>query len=405
MRRVSRTEQLAVRKVREHPIRRILLPGLGGLILLAFGFFSTVMSYTIVSAFQADPLRALVAALAAVGLGLPYLFAVLWLDRNEPEPAHILAASFVWGAVMATGVSLVANHEFGAFALQLTGDPALADHLTNSVSAPIIEECSKGMAILLIYTYFTAEFDSVLDGLVYGAMVGLGFAVAENFIYYVVEARTWPDMLALVLVRGVITGAGTHIIFSGLVGLGLGMFRVLRAGRLRWLGPPAFLALGVFVHFAWNTFYPSFVVIGDGTGVFDRIVLPLASLPVAVFVLQLPFLLAVLLVAVRANRHEDDLIRNFLYSESPRTVRPAEIAYLVPHRRRVARTTRLLASGNIRMWQARRSRDRLLVRLAFAKWHMNREDHMHTEKAIFHAKEVQRLRRALQEESPPSRDA
>src|SRR5688500_134201 len=76
--------------------------------------------------FLSNPLVGLLSAFTAVLFGLPYLAAILWLDRNEREPWWLVASALAWGAVFATGWSLFFNDLFLGFATGLVGDPALA---------------------------------------------------------------------------------------------------------------------------------------------------------------------------------------------------------------------------------------------------------------------------------------
>jgi hypothetical protein len=63
-----------------------------------------------------------------------------------------------------------------------TGSEGAADR-TTSIVAPIVEEFLKGLAVVIVFFIFYKEFDSILDGIIYGGIVGLGFAATENTIY------------------------------------------------------------------------------------------------------------------------------------------------------------------------------------------------------------------------------
>ena len=56
------------------------------------------------------------------------------------------------------------------------------------LGAPVTEEASKGLFLLLLLWWRRAELDGVLDGIVYAGMVGIGFAFTENILY--LAART-----------------------------------------------------------------------------------------------------------------------------------------------------------------------------------------------------------------------
>ena len=50
------------------------------------------------------------------------------------------------------------------------------------IGAPLVEETIKAFALLLLVLFYWKEFDTPLDGFIYGAMIGLGFAWAENVL-------------------------------------------------------------------------------------------------------------------------------------------------------------------------------------------------------------------------------
>lgn len=95
------------------------------------------------------------------------------------------------------------------------------------VVAPV-EEAVKWLAIRLS-AYRSDEFTAVVDGAVYGAMAGLGFATIENAIYIVQEvlANAWVAegavTLSITVVRS-LAGPG-HVIYSAFAGYYLGLAR------------------------------------------------------------------------------------------------------------------------------------------------------------------------------------
>ena len=140
------------------------------------------MALLLVSAVP-DPLVLAIAAGAAV-LPVPlYTFLVLQLDRYEHEPWQVLVAAFLWGALVATFVAAIFNSLIGEILTALVGE-ALGEVLSTSAVAPIVEETAKGFALLLLYWVLRHEFDNVLDGIVYGSLVGIGFAMTENILYF-----------------------------------------------------------------------------------------------------------------------------------------------------------------------------------------------------------------------------
>lgn len=95
------------------------------------------------------------------------------------------------------------------------------------------EENTKGLALFILYWWKRGEFDGVKDGIVYAAMVGLGFATVENFGYYdgaVMEGGA-AGLAGLFVMRGILSPF-IHSLFTSMTGIGLGL--ASRSGR-RWV--------------------------------------------------------------------------------------------------------------------------------------------------------------------------
>lgn len=174
-------------------------------------------------------------AAAAVPTTL-YVLAVWWLDRYEKEPLRLLAAAFLWGALPAVIVAVTLEIVTGAsLASIVTLSQGATDVLSASVIAPLVEEAVKAGALLGIMAFFPSEFDGVLDGIIYGSIVGLGFAMTENLLYYL---SAWSEggfgsWSVVVLGRALVFGF-SHAMFTSFTGIGLGMARGQRGAPARW---------------------------------------------------------------------------------------------------------------------------------------------------------------------------
>ncbi len=169
--------------------------------------------------------------LATVLPTLLYVTILWWLDKYEKEPWGLFLAAFAYGCVPAVILSLIFE-----VAVETSG---VLDML---IIAPVIEEYAKGMAVLLIFLLWRREFDGVLDGIIYGAVVGFGFAMVENFLYFLDAGGD----IVVVLLRTVPFGLN-HAFFTAFTGAGLGL---ARQSRHRWLWVLLFpLSLGVAIAF------------------------------------------------------------------------------------------------------------------------------------------------------------
>jgi len=182
---------------------------------------------------------------ACLGLIPMLLFAVYvnWLDRYEKEPKWLLVSTFLWGAVIASTLAFVINTLTGLGMYLLTASEALADLSTSVFIAPLVEESLKGMALLGLFFAFHSEFDSLLDGAVYGGMIGLGFGATENFYYVYAhgyQEEGWAGLWGVAFIRIVLIG-WQHAFYTAFSGIGLARARLSRSSFLR-----LFFALGGF---------------------------------------------------------------------------------------------------------------------------------------------------------------
>lgn len=175
-------------------------------------------------------LSLLVAAVPAV----VYVLLVWWADRYEKEPLGLLAMAFVWGAAPAVLLSLLAEVLFGVPLAYLQAE-RLANLIEASALAPVAEEIAKGLGLLGLFLLFRREFDDVLDGVVYGAVVGIAFGMTENLFYFLSTffESGWGEWGAVVFVRSVLFGLN-HAFFTAFTGIGLGLARQAPRGPRRW---------------------------------------------------------------------------------------------------------------------------------------------------------------------------
>jgi RsiW-degrading membrane proteinase PrsW (M82 family) len=190
-------------------------------------------------------------ALALVPLPV-YVLLSLWIDRYEPEPRALLVRAFLWGAGPAVLIALIVNSvgieivdsEFGSEVGEIYG---------GSISAPIVEEAAKAAALYGVYRWRRSELDGVLDGIVYAAMVGLGFSTVENVLYYGDELVDGDVGVGTVFIMRGIASPFAHPVFTAMTGIGLALAATSPRGPRRWLAPVLGFIGAVLLHSAWNT--------------------------------------------------------------------------------------------------------------------------------------------------------
>lgn len=192
---------------------------------------------------------------------------VNWLDRYEKEPKVLLGATFVWGVVIAGGGAYILNTMFGMGIYAVTGSESAAEFGTVSIVAPIIEEALKGLAVLVVFFLFRKEFDSILDGIVYGAIAAMGFAAIENVLYIYrngYQGSGWEGFWTLVFIRVFLVG-WMHPFFTAFTGIGLAIARTNRNMLVKIIAVPGGYITAVMLHAFHNTFSS---VIGGAGGFF-----------------------------------------------------------------------------------------------------------------------------------------
>lgn len=191
----------------------------------------------------------------------------LWyLDVTTREPLSLLLGTFVLAvlfAMFAAVINAIGIVPFSAGIAYLSAAlPGLAGPVTFLgmglffflIVGPI-EEAVKLLAVRL-HAFRSDQFDAVIDGTVYGAAAGLGFATIENALFIARGLEAAPVGVGVigvasgVAVTRAVVGPG-HVLFSAIAGfyLGLAKFNPEHAGPLVVKG----LLIAAVFHALYNT--------------------------------------------------------------------------------------------------------------------------------------------------------
>jgi RsiW-degrading membrane proteinase PrsW (M82 family) len=171
-----------------------------------------------------------------------------WLDRWEKEPLPLLAAAFLWGFIPSAILALIAQLILDIPTTALFYYNPIAYSLVSaSIIAPVTEESIKGFAVLMIFIFFYREFDSLLDGIIYGSLAGFGFAAIENILYFISFGSDPGSLGGLIFMRAFLFGLN-HAFFTSLTGLGFAAARYQKNILLKILFPLLGLAGAMFAH-------------------------------------------------------------------------------------------------------------------------------------------------------------
>ena len=162
----------------------------------------------------------------------------------------MMLVTFAWGAVGGVILAIIGSVALGlsmGVVFGVIGNEALDTVFV----APVVEEMTKGLFLLAIFA--RRDFDNTTDGIVYGAAAGLGFAMTENFLYFITAwmeggAGSW---IQVVFLRTLYSGV-MHGFASATLGAALGYVKYA-PGTLRKLVLPIMGLLGaISIHAFWN---------------------------------------------------------------------------------------------------------------------------------------------------------
>lgn len=187
------------------------------------------------------------------------LLGVRMIDRWDPEPKRLLVFAVAWGAIAAVGLTLL-------FDLGVTLLFGIRDEAVSAVvQAPIVEEFWKGLGVFLIFVVARRAFDGPVDGVVYGALVGAGFAFTENIQYFAISLiEGGGEQLTVTFVVRALLSPFAHAMFTALTGFAIGLAARRHASAGTAMGAGLLGMLGaILLHALWNgsaTFADFFVL-------------------------------------------------------------------------------------------------------------------------------------------------
>jgi len=299
---------------------------------------------------------ALLAGILMAALPLPFYAAVAtWVDRFEPEPPWLLATAMFWGATTAILLAMIFNGIGESFFSALAG-PQQAAVMTPLFAAPLVEEIAKGAALLMLFFWKRDEFDNVTDGIIYAAMVGLGFAMMENVQYYAkAVASGGNEALGIFFIRGVM-GPFSHPLFTSMTGIGFGIAQESDRKVVKFIAPVLGLCGAIFLHGFWN--------LSTNVGL---------AFFATYFLIMVPVFISVIVVVIFSLRREARIIRTFLESVvADGVLSHDDVEVVTSVRRRIGASTRAFFQGGLGTCIARRRFHASATELAFHSWRTSR---------------------------------
>lgn len=280
-----------------------------GVTLFAIAFLILIVAALLFLSVGVVP--AVIAAVVAFIPAILYLLPLVWLDRYDPEPIWLLGLAFAWGALVAVIVSFIINTFFG-IAVGIAFSPEAGEAVGAVMSAPIFEEGSKGLGLIVLLLFFRRYFDDILDGIVFAGVIALGFATVENVLYYgrALGGGGFGGLAVIFVLRGVMSPFA-HVSFTSMTGIGCGISRESHNRFVRIVLPVVGYIGAVTLHAIWN----GMAVLGG-----------LQGFVIGYLVLEIPFFLIFVGFSLYIMRRQNKILNEMLAIDIARGIIPAEHA-------------------------------------------------------------------------------
>ncbi len=345
-----------------------------GIAVTLFGIVFLSLVVILIMFASVGVIPAIIASIIAFVPAIIYLMPLVWLDRYDPEPLWLLALAFCWGALVAVVVSFVINTVLGT-AVGIAVSPDAGEAVGAVMSAPIFEEGSKGLGLIILLVFFRRYFDDILDGIIFAGVIALGFATVENVLYYgrALGNGGLVGLVLLFILRGIVSPFA-HVTFTSMTGIGCGISRESHNKLIRFLAPVGGYVLAVALHAMWNAlagysanlfhsfgFGPCFAM-GPLEGV--------CSFMISYCILQIPLFCLIVGFALYIMRRQNRILKDMLAIDIAHGLITPELGVIVTS---AFKSSAWLVGGIFAgKYKARSRYLRAVGKLGLSYWHIQR---------------------------------
>jgi len=220
------------------------------------------------------------------------------------------------------------------------------------------------------------EFDDVVDGIVYGAAVGLGFNYLESISYmtniYSIFAPEGAGGVAAGVqwygrqVLGLFFG---HATYTAFIGAGVGIARQLPGMRQKVTAIVAGFIVAIAGHFAWDAWAALFPT--------DTTVFVIVEIHLRTLILEGPFTAALIALLIFGIRYEGQNLREQLQKEASTgqgAILPEEVPILTSPWLRLRQRLHALNRQGFRAYFKVSRLQTAQLDLAMERWHRERKE-------------------------------
>ncbi|MBN1859985.1 MAG: PrsW family intramembrane metalloprotease [Candidatus Thermoplasmatota archaeon] len=194
---------------------------------------------------------------------LPPLIYTIWIrntERCHRQQWLSIFLCFLWGATIAVVAALILEIIFQMPFSYSSAHSELTPFLVAVIIAPVVEEFTKPLALRL--KPVKRHLSELEDGLIYGAVAGLGFSATENLLYGISFLKEGFFVFLLLMAIRSFGGCLLHASATALTGFGYGKTVMKKSS---FLGVLPYFLLAIFLHGFYN-FLVSYEFIGAASG-------------------------------------------------------------------------------------------------------------------------------------------
>ena len=215
---------------------------------------------------------------------LPPIIYAIWIRNTEKyhrEKWKPIFLCFIWGATIAVIAAIILEYILHFSLIPSINDQNVSALVTVIIIAPFAEELTKPLALRL--KTVKKELDELEDGLIYGAIAGLGFSATENLLYgWSFMTQGLLFFFVLISIRS-FGGCLLHASATAWTGYGYGKAIMKHTSVMRVL--PYFL-LAILVHAFYNAIL-SFDILGAVVGLFAALTFTVITIQIIRYYIRL----------------------------------------------------------------------------------------------------------------------
>jgi hypothetical protein len=225
-----------------------------------------------------------------------------------------------------------------------------------SIVAPLTEETFKALILLALFVLCRREFNGVMDGIMYGAVIGFGFSVVED-VFYLMSSLAggggWSEWGTTVALRVGLYNLN-HSLFTASIGVGFGLASNAHERWRKWLYP----TLGWMVALALHGIHNGGIVLAEATSGLSCLLLT------AVDWMGVLVMLALIWISTGREKQWFEELASEIESGA---ITPSEYRFASAYRERLSEGWRVLTRYGLAKWIEWNRFVQMVVDLAYRK--------------------------------------